>query len=190
MAAALTQTVLLVDDEPPIVAALRRTLRGRGYRIIGVTSPAEALELLERESVDLVISDIDMPGISGLDLVARVRREHPHAVRILLTGRGTLDSAVRAINDGEVHRFLTKPWDDEELRETVSSALARLDELRRAAAADQNAARRRALIADLEREQPGISAVQRDADGAYVLDDRRIALIKLRAGAELGKLLE
>jgi DNA-binding NtrC family response regulator len=190
MAAPLTHTVLLVDDEAPIVAALRRTLRGRGYRIFGVTSPAEALELLSRETVDLVISDIDMPGMSGLDLVARVRRDFPGSVRILLTGRGTLDAALRAINDGEVHRFLTKPWEDDELREIVASALDRLEELRRAQAADQGAARKRAMVAELEREHPGIAQVERDGDGAYVIDERRIAVVRSRVPAELGKLLD
>jgi DNA-binding NtrC family response regulator len=193
MAAALTQktySVLLVDDEPAIVAALRRTLRGRGYRIFGVTDPLEALELLGKEEIDLLLSDIDMPQMSGLDLVSRVRRDHPHVVRILLTGRGTLTSALRAINDGEVHRFLTKPWDDEDLREVVAQALTRLDELRRQQSADQQTARRRALIADLEREQPGISTVQRDVDGVYVIDERRIETVKVRVPAELAKLLD
>jgi DNA-binding NtrC family response regulator len=186
----MTYTVLLVDDEAPIVAALRRTLRGRGYKIVGVTSPAEALEVLAREPIDLVISDIDMPGMSGLDLVARVRREYPSSVRILLTGRGTLDAALRAINVGEVHRFLTKPWEDDELREIVAGALARLEELRRAQAADQGAVRKRAMIAELEREHPGIAQVERDAEGAYVVDEHRIAVVRGRAGAELAKLLD
>jgi response regulator RpfG family c-di-GMP phosphodiesterase len=124
-------TLLLVDDEPAIVAALRRTLRGRGYRILGATDPLEALKILDSEQVDLVISDIDMPQMTGLELVAQIRRVRPEVVRILLTGRGTLDSALRAINDGEVHRFLTKPWSDEELRSTIEHALARLEELRR-----------------------------------------------------------
>jgi DNA-binding NtrC family response regulator len=192
MAATLDRTysVLLVDDEPAIVAALRRTLRGRGYRILGATDPLEALEILGREPVDLLVSDIDMPQMSGLDLVSRVRRDHPDVVRILLTGRGTLTAALRAINDGEVHRFLTKPWDDDELREIVSQALVRLDELRRVQAADQQSARRRALIADLEREQPGIATVERDIDGAYVIDERRIETVRLRVNKELAHLLD
>lgn len=185
-----TYSVLLVDDEPAIVAALRRTLRGRGYRIFGVTDPLEAIDLLTREEVDLLVSDIDMPQMSGLDLVSRVRRDHPQVVRILLTGRGTLTSALRAINDGEVHRFLTKPWDDDELREVVAQALVRLEELRRQQSADQQAARRRALIADLEREQPGISSVTRDVDGVYVIDERRIESVKVRVAPELAKLLD
>jgi DNA-binding NtrC family response regulator len=194
MAAPVTQppqhTVLLVDDEPAIVAALRRTLRGRGYRILGATSPLAALELMAGEKIDLIISDIDMPGMSGLDLVSRVRREHPDVVRMLLTGRGTLDAALRAINDGEVHRFLTKPWDDDELRDIVAQAIARLEELRRSQAAERGAARRRAMIADLEREQPGIAKVERDGDGIYVVDEKRMEQLRRRLSAELAKLLD
>ena len=171
-------TLLLVDDEPLVLEALRRTLRSEGYRLLVAHSPAEALALLETEAVDLLISDIDMPHMSGIELALEVRRRHPGVVRILLTGHGTLDAAMRAINDGEVFRFLTKPWDDARLRDTIGQALVRLEELRRAAAADRAAGQHRQLVADLEREHPGISAVAKDRDGVYVLDDRRLALLE------------
>ncbi len=185
-----TYTLLLVDDEPAIVGALRRTLRGRGYKILGATDPLEALRMLDTEPVDLVISDIDMPQMTGLELVSRIRRAHPETVRILLTGRGTLDSALRAINDGEVHRFLTKPWSDEELRGTIEHALARLEELRRAQNADHAASRRTMLLEELAREHPGIEDVARDATGIYVIDDRRVEIVRASVGSELAKLLE
>jgi two-component system probable response regulator PhcQ len=188
--AAVSHSILIVDDEPAIVAALRRTLRGHGYNIIGVTDPREALAILDREKVDIVISDIDMPEMSGLDLVARIRETHPEIVRILLTGRGTLDGALRAINDGEVLRFLTKPWDDDELRTTIEHALARLEELRRAQIASAASTKRRALLEALEREHPGIGSVSRDASGAYVVDDRRIESVRHSVVGELAKLLD
>jgi DNA-binding NtrC family response regulator len=182
--------LLLVDDEPAILAALRRTLRGRGYRIFTAEDPHEALRLLERERVDLVVSDVDLPGMTGTELVARVRVAHPHVVRILLTGRGTMEAALKAINDGEVHRFLTKPWHEDELRDTIAQALERLEELRRAQSADRAAARRRLLLADLEREHPGIATVARDSYGVYVLDDRRVDALRAQVGGELGTILD
>ena len=119
------ETVLLVDDEPEILDALRRTLRTEGYRLVTATSPSEARELLVNHSVDLVLSDMRMPGSSGLDLMTELRRTQPHVARVLLTGVATFESAVSAINDGAVHRFVTKPWDDVGLRESLRDALLR-----------------------------------------------------------------
>jgi two-component system, probable response regulator PhcQ len=171
-------TVLLVDDEPAILSAIRRSLRGETYRILTCNDPREAISILERESVDVLVSDIDMPGMSGVELVGHVRRAFPDVVRILLTGRGSLESALRAINDGEVHRYLTKPWDEDELRETIAQALQRLHELRRAAAAERASSRRALLYAELEREHPGIT--RRPVRGqAYIIDtDKAIALCR------------
>jgi DNA-binding NtrC family response regulator len=181
--------VLLVDDEPAILAALRRTLRGRGYRIFVADDPVQALKLLDREHIDLIVSDLDMPTMSGLDLIGRVRVAFPSVVRILLTGRGTLDAALRAINDGEVHRFLTKPWDEEELRTTIAVALERLEELRRVQVVDRTLARRKMMIADLEREHPGIAFVEK-SDGVYALEDKRVELLRAQMGGDLGRLLD
>lgn len=180
MAPDLTHTLLIVDDEPDVVDALRRTLRHPSWRVIGETSPQAALERLATEPVDLVISDIDMPGMNGVELVARIRRSHPDVVRMLLTGGASLGSALRAINDGEVHRYLLKPWDRAELRETVRAALARLVELRRSAAADGRAAVRAKLLDALEAEVPGLTHVERTGE-VYVLDERALnAMVDLR----------
>jgi two-component system probable response regulator PhcQ len=174
-------TVLFVDDEAPILSALRRTLRGESYRILTCNDPREALALLERETVDILVSDVDMPGLSGVDLVARVRRQFPEVVRILLTGRGSMELALRAINEGEVHRFLTKPWDDAVLRETIAQAIERLHELRRSAAAERAASRRARLYAELEREHPGIT-VQPARGQVYVLDEARALALATKLG--------
>jgi len=118
-------TVLLVDDERDILDALARTLRGVGCRFVKATSGAEALAVVDRERIDVVLSDIDMPDMSGLTLISRIRATHPDTVRLILTGVASLDAALRAINDGEVHRFLTKPWESAELRKIVGEALVR-----------------------------------------------------------------
>jgi DNA-binding NtrC family response regulator len=166
-------TILIVDDEPEVLDSLRRILRAEEYRILTSQSPEEALQLVDSGGIDLLLSDVDMPGMSGLELVSRVRRSHPEVVRMLLTGRASLESALQAINDGEVHRYLTKPWDKAALRETLRQALDRLDELRRVAAAARTATLREKILAELEREHPGIGSVERQ-DGIYVLDARRL----------------
>lgn len=176
-ATAAPHGVLVVDDEPHVVSALRRTLAGSGHRIYGTVDPREALAIIGREPVDVLIADIDMPTMNGLDLVLEVRRSHPDVARILLTGRAQLETALRGINEGEVFRYLTKPWDRDELLTTVDLAITRLDELRRSVAADQRAARRRLLLEELEREHPGISRIAGAAGAAHELDELRLGAI-------------
>ena len=182
--------VLCVDDDPDMLASVGRILRREGYQILQSNNPHEGLKILGARPVAVLVSDFEMPEMTGVELCVGARSVRPETVRILLTGRGTLDAALRAINDGEVHRFLTKPWEDDELREIVAGALARLEELRRAQAADQGAARKRAMVTELEREHPGIAQVDRDGDGAYVIDERRIAIVRSRVAPELSKLLD
>jgi DNA-binding NtrC family response regulator len=188
MAAAMSDgrhTLLVVDDEAEILASLLRTLRKESYLVLTTTSPQEALGLLENHRIDLLISDIDMPVMNGLELVARVRHAHPHVVRMLLTGAASLESAMRAINDGEVHRYLTKPWQSDELKATIRAALERLDELRRVASAERIVSARERLLAELEREHPGIREVRLD-EGVYVLDSELLApfLEERRSGGQ------
>lgn len=173
-------TMLLVDDDVRVIEALRRSLRAPGRHILTCNDPREVAALLARECVDVVISDNDMPGLSGIELLTQLRHSHPDMIRILLTGRSSLESALHAINRGEVYRYLTKPWNDDELEQIVAEAIDRLREHRRAAAADVTSERRRRLLADLEREHPGIATVERNELGAYLLDETRaVKLTKL-----------
>lgn len=162
-------TVLLVDDEPRVLAALRRTLRDATWRVLTAGDAREALSLLAAGGVDILLSDIDMPGMSGVELVGEVRRRHPEVIRLLLTGDASLDSALDAINHGEVFRYLVKPWKAAELRQTLAEAVARLGELRAAAAASVRISARERMLSELEREHPGIQMVSHE-DGVYWLD--------------------
>ena len=167
------RTVLVVDDELEVVEALKRNLRHEPFDFIGTTSPEEALAIIDQRRVDLVIADIDMPEMNGLSLVTRLSRTHPAVVRILLTGDASLESAMTAINEGEVHRYLTKPWNTAELREIVRGALERGDELQRASQASRDVAERDRFLTELVQEHPTIRHVTRE-DGAYVLDAERL----------------
>lgn len=117
--------ILCVDDEPNIVAALRRLFRSSGYQVLTATSGAEALALLAQEPVDLVFSDMRMPGMDGAQLLARVRQEWPQTTRVLLTGYADVKSTIAAINSGEVYRYVTKPWDDAEILATARQVFER-----------------------------------------------------------------
>jgi adenylate cyclase len=162
-----TRTILLVDDEPSVLSALRRTLRPDGHRVLTAGSAAEALEHLAVERIDLLIADIDMPVMGGLELLRQVRATAPATARVILSGRGSLETALRAINEGEVLRYLTKPWDNAALRATVEEVLARQAE-RVEAGESQAAALLRKLLQELEPSQPGVS--EAPSDSVYVVD--------------------
>ena len=116
------KTLLVVDDEPGIRSALNRTLRRDGYHILTAEGGAEALEVLAVNPVQVVISDQRMPGMSGTEFLNTVRQLHPDTVRIILSGYTDLDVVTESVNRGAVFKFLTKPWDDEALREQVRDA--------------------------------------------------------------------
>lgn len=126
MSDALTPaTLLFVDDEPSILSALRRLFRPQGYRILVAEGGAAGLAILEQENVDLVISDMRMPEMDGATFLKQVRNRWPQAVRILLTGYADMTSTVAAINEGEIYRYIAKPWDDVEIVKTVKDVLER-----------------------------------------------------------------
>jgi response regulator RpfG family c-di-GMP phosphodiesterase len=122
---AIPPTLLLVDDEPSVLSALRRLFRLQGYDIEQATSGADALQVLARRPVDLVISDMRMPEMDGATFLEAVRQSHPDTVRLLLTGYADIGATVAAINRGEIHRYIAKPWDDQDLLLVVADALRR-----------------------------------------------------------------
>jgi response regulator RpfG family c-di-GMP phosphodiesterase len=116
-------TLLFVDDEPGILSALRRLFRPHGYQIFIAEGGAAGLEILEKEHIDLVISDMRMPEMDGATFLKEVRSRWPAVTRILLTGYADITSTVAAINQGEIYRYISKPWDDSEIVTIVSEAL-------------------------------------------------------------------
>jgi response regulator RpfG family c-di-GMP phosphodiesterase len=118
-------TLLLVDDEPNILSALKRLFRSHGYRVLTAGSGQEGLELLAREPVDLVISDMRMPNMDGAQFLAKVREGWPEIVRILLTGYSDITSTINAINNGEIYRYIAKPWEDNDVLLLVRHAMER-----------------------------------------------------------------
>jgi DNA-binding NtrC family response regulator len=165
--------VLIVDDEPDVLTALRRILKPTSLAIRLCGNPLEALDIMATEPVRVLLSDVDMPEMSGTELLRTVRQRHPRIVRLLMTGRGTFDSALAAINEGEVHRYLTKPFEAETIRREVLDATARHAELCRTTEASLSTERRRLLFEQLEQECPGITHLARDPSGAYLIDPRR-----------------
>lgn len=121
------RVVLAVDDDPFVGKALHRWLVSRGYTVYLATSGTEALQLLEQHpAIQLLISDNDMPGMTGLELLKEVRRSFPKVFRIMLTGTGDLRVVMRAINENEIYRFVEKPWDNDVLASAIHLAFEAL----------------------------------------------------------------
>ena len=116
------RTLLLVDDEPNVLASLKRLFRKDGHSIVTANSGAEGLEVLAAQKVDVIISDQRMPGMTGVEFLRQAKLKYPDTIRIVLSGYTELQSVTDAINEGAIYRFLTKPWDDEQLREQISKA--------------------------------------------------------------------
>lgn len=114
--------ILIVDDEPENVRSLERLFR-EDYDVLTAGSGADALFLLEHHDMAVLIADQRMPEMSGIELMQRTARLRPHLVRILLTGYTDVDSLIEAINSGHVYKYLTKPWNNEDLLLTVARAL-------------------------------------------------------------------
>jgi len=114
--------VLFVDDEELVLNALRRTLRGVSCDLSFCGDPEEALELVQRESFDVVVSDHAMPVMNGIDFLAVLRRTQEHIVRMMMTGHSDHELAMRAINEGHVYRLIEKPWSDAALRLALHDA--------------------------------------------------------------------
>lgn len=119
--------LLLVDDEPNILKSLHRVFRQENYDTISAPSGREALELLRKETFQVIISDYMMPGMNGGELLRKAREIQPDMIRIMLTGHADTGATMAAINEGAVYKFILKPWNDDDLRVTVALALEQHD---------------------------------------------------------------
>ena len=118
----ISRTLLLVDDEPGILASLKRLFRRDGYHVLIANSGEEGVEILKNHSVDVIVSDQRMPVMTGVDFLRRAKVICPDAVRIMLSGYTELQYITDAINEGSIYKFLTKPWDDQQLRDRILGA--------------------------------------------------------------------
>ena len=117
--------MLLVDDEENVLRALSRVLRRDGYTIHTATSAAEGMDILATQRIQVIMSDQRMPGMSGVEFLSRVKEMYPDTVRIILSGYTDLATVTDAINRGAIYKFLTKPWNDDEIRQQVQEAFRR-----------------------------------------------------------------
>ena len=152
--------ILFVDDEQLILSALKRTLRREGFELFFTSDPFEVSKLVGEHRIDIVVSDHMMPQMTGVEVLALCRRLHPHTTRIMMTGQADRDATIRAINEGSIHRFIEKPWDDNMLK-NVLHEVERSILVQRASNAQPDAA---AAVKSFHR------TIMRDARGAIVIN--------------------
>ncbi len=122
------RTVLFVDDEEKILKSLRRSLMDEPYQVLFANSGKEAIEILHHEEVHVIVVDLRMPDMGGQALLRIVKERHPRSIRLVLSGHAETDSLLKAINKGEIWRFITKPWkSDGDLKTIIRQAIEYYD---------------------------------------------------------------
>ncbi|MEW6378449.1 MAG: response regulator [bacterium] len=119
----LSPSILVVDDERNVLRSLQRLFMEDNYRLFLAENAQDGLAILEKESVHLVMADYRMPGMDGVAFLREVRQRHPQIVRIVVSGFADTKSIVAAINEGEIYKFIPKPWNDDHLKLMVSNAI-------------------------------------------------------------------
>jgi DNA-binding NtrC family response regulator len=163
--------VLIVDDDGNLLDSLRRALHREPYTVIVTKSCEEALKMLDSMPIDVIMSDQEMPGMSGTDFLKQAAKLRPDITRFMLTGRATLDIALDAINKGGISRFFLKPCDPIDLMVAIRQGLQQHRLMVSAYQLLQKNARQSQLLGQLERLYPHITKVNRDSDGAIRIED-------------------
>ena len=114
-------SLLFVDDEKRILNSLRAIFR-HDYEVLTAISGDEALAILDQRAVDVIVSDQRMPGMLGNELLSKVHIKHPQTMRILLTGFMDKEAIVESINEGEIYRFINKPWQTDKMQIIIGEA--------------------------------------------------------------------
>ena len=153
--------ILFVDDEPRILVALKALFRS-SYEVCTANSGADAVALLKEKDFDVIVSDQRMPEMTGVEVLRSARELRPRAIRVLLTGDSDLSAILGAINDGEIFRFINKPWSNNDLRETIAAAV-KASEVDQVPEAQALAKESEAAVA--------APAVDADQTGILVLDE-------------------
>jgi len=170
--------IQLVDDEPNILSALRRLLKPQGWEVHTYDNVESALAGLVEHDFAVIVSDYQMPTADGVTYLQFAKQRQPDAMRLVLSAYGDRNSMIKAINQAEVYRYLSKPWDDYELVASIKSAIdlyqLKVENRQLRNQVDTQRALLRAReeeLLRLEAENPGITRVERDTDGSVLISD-------------------
>lgn len=170
--------IQLVDDEPNILSALRRLLKPQGWEVHPYDKVESALTGLLEHDYAVIVSDYRMPTADGVTYLQFAKQRQPDAIRLVLSAHGDRESMIKAINQAEVYRYLSKPWDDYEVVASIKSAIdlyqLKVENRNLRDKVDTQKAMLRAReeeLLRLEAENPGITRVHRDSDGSVLISD-------------------
>src|SRR5215470_14612673 len=158
-------TLLVVDDEPDMVHSVQDLLRF-DFRVLGATRAMEGLEIMEQEQVHVVMSDQRMPEMTGVEFLKRLRETHPDTVRLLFTAYADIKAVIDSINQGSVYRYITKPWEPQELQAVLRQAVEHYELV----------AERKRLLAELQQKNQQLEAANAELQQA---NDLKKAFIKV-----------
>ncbi len=161
-------SLLIVDDDENLLQSMKRALRKEPYNLYFTAGAGQALEQISAASMDMVISDYQMPGMNGLELLQKIKESYPEILTIMMTGVEDVNIAVKAINDAGVYKFIIKPWSNEDLKITIRRAFESLAVVRERDMLLQKMKTRDAALRKLESNYPGITKVIRDEEGCII----------------------
>ena len=168
----------VIDDEPAILKAIQRLLRQEDWQVDTFSDPQDALQALTRASYNLILCDLRMPQLDGITCLQFARQRQPGAMRLLFSGHGDRESLVQAINQAQVQRFISKPWDDYELLETLRSCLQlqqlQMEQQRLLLQVQQQQdqlQRQQQALQEMQRRHPQLFSLTRAEDGSILLEE-------------------
>ena len=163
------RTIVLVDDDRNILDSLARILWQKDYKLVKCENAMEAWDFINSENgeADVIISDNKMPHIYGTELLIAIRKKYPNIIRIMLTGQSDIEDAKKAINEGKVYRFLTKPCDSDELILIIKHSLA----IRDLFLENKRLLEQMKAIKTFEEDVPGIEQLETDNEGRIIIEE-------------------
>lgn len=161
-------TILVVDDEELFIEYIKSMLSGESYNVITASSGKQGLEILKKQRVNLVISEYKIPLMNGLEFLEKVKIIYPDILTVMVTDQADINLAIKAINEAGVYKFLLKPWDDIDFKNTIKRTLKSLQVIKERDELIRKVKTHEATLKDLEKRYPGITKVEKNEDG-YIL---------------------
>ena len=155
-------TIVFIDDELQILSALKREIVRFGVNATCVSKPEQLFNTLQHDDVAMVVSDLHMPEVFGLDLLDEVKARFPGVLRAVLTGNADTEAILRSVNNTNVTQFIQKPWDNKQLAKLADLAKAHAST---GMSSTKEPSEEQRNLFELEQQYPGITGVHRGADG-------------------------